>query len=375
MRLTLASFDRAEFNAAKALIMACAGRTDIDLEWIAGGMLVDDARHLLTGLPEPAALVPLPSADSGPAAAIAAAAGGTAAALEQLRPDLLIVAGDRSEMLGAVGAAATGGVPVLHISGGELTFGSTDESVRHALTKLSHLHAVAATPFRNRLLQMGEEPWRVLVTGDPALDGVTAAALPKRDELESRLGHALTPPVVVFTWHPVTTEADPAGGVEEVLAGLARFAGTLVITAANRDRGGAEINRQLQRFAVGRPRTAFRPALGADYTALLRLADVMVGNSSSGIWEAASHRLPVVDIGSRQEGRLAAGNVVHVPCRAAAIADALERTLDPLWRATLLDLVNPYGDGAAAPRILDFAVRAWNRQDLLKKRFIDFAPC
>jgi len=375
LRLTPASFDRAEFNAIKALIAACAGRSDIDLQWIAGGALVDDARHLREGLPEPASLLPLPSGESGPAAAIAAAASGTATALQRLRPDLLIVAGDRSELLGVVGAATTGGVPVLHVSGGEISFGSTDELVRHALTKLSHLHAVAAAPFRDRLLQMGEEPWRVLVTGDPALDGVAAVAPPTREELESRLAHRLTPPVVVLTWHPVTTQADPASGVEEVLAGLVRFTGTLVITAANRDRGGAAINRSLQRFAETRPRTAFHAALGSDYTALLKIADAMVGNSSSGIWEAASHRLPVVDIGSRQEGRLAGAHVEHVPCEAAAIAAALERALDPGRRATLSDLVNPYGDGSAAPRILDFAARTWDRRDLLKKRFIDLAPC
>jgi UDP-hydrolysing UDP-N-acetyl-D-glucosamine 2-epimerase len=375
LRLSLASFDRAEFNAAKALILACAGRSDIDLRWIAGGALVDEFRHLRDGLPEPAALVPLPGADSGPAAAIAAAASGMASALERLRPDLLIVAGDRSEMLGAVGAATTGGVPVLHVSGGELSFGSTDELVRHALTKLSHLHAVAAPPFRDRLLQMGEEPWRVAVTGDPALDGVAAVSTPSREALESRLKHALTPPVVVFTWHPVTTQADPASGIEDVLAGLARFAGTLVITAANRDRGGAEINHRLQRFAAGRPRTAFHAALGSDYTALLRIADAMVGNSSSGIWEAASHRLPVVDIGARQEGRLVGANVLHVACESAAIAAALDQALDVRRRAALSGLVNPYGDGSAAPRILDFAAKVRDRQDLLKKRFIDLAPC
>ena len=147
------------------------------------------------------------------------------------------------------------------------------------------------------------------------------------------------------------------------------------VQPANRDRGGAEINQRLQRFAAGRPRTAFHAALGPDYTALLRIADAMVGNSSSGIWEAASHRLPVVDIGARQEGRLVGANVVHVACDPAAIAVALDEALDPGRRAALAGLVNPYGDGSAAPRILDFAAKVRDRQVLLKKRFVDLAPC
>jgi UDP-hydrolysing UDP-N-acetyl-D-glucosamine 2-epimerase len=305
--------------------------------------------------------------------AVAAGVSGFAAAYSRIRPDIVLLAGDRFETLAAAVAAVPLTLPIAHIHGGELTEGAIDDQIRHAITKMSHLHFVAAEPYARRVAQMGESPWRIAVTGAPALDEVQQHRQLDPAALASRLGIALTPPVLMVTFHPETLASDgPDRQVAELTAALAGTDATCVITAPNVDAGRSRIISALQAFAVGSARAIFVDTLGTDaYFSLMRCAAAMVGNSSSGIVEAASFNLPVVNIGSRQAGRLRAANVIDVRDDRAAIADGIARALAPAFRASLDGLANPYGDGHAGPRIANGIAAAPARAVLLAKHFED----
>jgi UDP-hydrolysing UDP-N-acetyl-D-glucosamine 2-epimerase len=247
------------------------------------------------------------------------------------RLDLLVLLGDRLEMLAAATAALPFALPVVHIHGGEITEGAIDEQARHAITKLAHLHFAAAEPYARRILQMGEEPWRVHCVGAPGLDRLAALATLPRAEVAARLGLALRRPTLLVSFHPVTLEhADTARQVDELAAALAAVDGDVVISYPGADTAHRAIVERWTALASSRPGTRLAASLGEDvYASLLREADVMVGNSSSGIIEAGSFALPVVNVGTRQQGRLRGPNVVDVGHRRDEIAAGLARALRP----------------------------------------------
>jgi UDP-hydrolysing UDP-N-acetyl-D-glucosamine 2-epimerase len=307
------------------------------------------------------------------AAAAAAGLAGFARAFARDRPDLLVVLGDRIEMLSAAAAALPLTIPVAHVHGGEVTEGAIDEQARHAITKLSHLHFAAAEPYARRILQMGEEPWRVHVSGAPGLDRLPRLAVLSRDELARRIGLPLQRPTLLVTFHPVTLEAAAtATQVDALAAALEASDGDVVITYPGSDAMHRTVVRRLEALAETRPNTRLIAALGEDtYCSLLREADAMVGNSSSGLIEAPSFRLPVVNIGSRQRGRLRAANVIDVGHAKGEIQAGLRRALDPAFRRSLAGMTNPYGDGRGAPRILRTLEQVELGPRLLQKRFVD----
>jgi len=281
-------------------------------------------------------------------------------ALERHRPDGLLLVGDRFETAAAALAATVARVPIAHVHGGEETAGAIDNALRHAITKLAHLHLVSHEEHARRVIALGEDPATVHVVGAPALDNLHRHDLATRAELEQHLGSALAPPVVLVTLHPATLGGAPEVEVAAMLAAMDRVPATYVITLPNVDPGGAVIRRRL--VDAGRKTVE---ALGERrYFGLLRVADAMLGNSSSGIIEAPVLRLPVVNIGDRQKGRLRAGNVLDVPADAGAITTALQRALDPAFRATLAD-GGPFGDGRSAPRIVEL-LASW-KPSLIKK--------
>jgi len=298
---------------------------------------------------------------------------GFAAEFARRRPDLVVVLGDRYEMLSAALAALPFGLPVAHLHGGEVTEGAIDEQVRHAITKLAHLHFPAAEPYAARVRQLGEEPWRVHCCGAPGLDRLRAGGSLSRAEIGERLGRPLGRPTVLVTFHPETLAvADVPRQVEELVAALEKVDGEIIVTAPGADTGYRAITVALERLAGRRPLTRLGATLGDEvYTSLLREADVMVGNSSSGLIEAPSFGLPVVNVGDRQRGRLRAANVIDVAADRAAIAGAIRRALDPAFRHGLAGLVNPYGDGHAAPRIARVLREVELGPRLTRKRFVD----
>jgi UDP-hydrolysing UDP-N-acetyl-D-glucosamine 2-epimerase len=300
---------------------------------------------------------------------------GFSAAFDRARPDILVVLGDRWDMIPAVLAALPFNIPVAHLSGGEITEGVIDDALRHAVTKLSHLHFPACEEYGRRLRRMGEEPWRIHVTGEPGLDSLAEITIPTKAECFGALGFDPDRPLSLVTQHPETIGFDgTAQHIGAVLAAAARIAedGQILFTHPNTDTGSAEIITALHRFVADHPGTRIVPSLGRQrFFAVLAHCDALVGNSSAGLVEAASFKLPVVNVGQRQTGRIAPANVVSVPAEADAVLAAWRRALSPAFRAGLTDLVNPYGDGHAAPRITDVLATVAIDRDLLVKRFVD----
>lgn len=298
---------------------------------------------------------------------------GFARAFARSRPDLLLVLGDRFEMHAAALAALPFTIPLVHIHGGELTAGAIDDALRHSLTKLSHLHFVATEAYAARVRQLGEEPWRVTVSGAPGLDALAGFVPLAAAELEARIGLPLDPAPLLVTFHPVTLEPGQAGQqLTELLAALDLAGLPVLFTAPNADAGGRLIVSLLADYVARRPQTRLVTSLGsAGYFSLMTHAAAMVGNSSSGLIEAPSFALPVVNVGDRQEGRVRAANVLDVGYGRQQIAAAIARATEPAFRKSLAGLPNPYGDGRAAARIIEVLKTVAIDPRLLKKRFCD----
>jgi UDP-hydrolysing UDP-N-acetyl-D-glucosamine 2-epimerase len=364
-RIGVVTVARSDYGVCRPLLRAIEAADDLELVLIAGGMHLDPALgdtigEILADGFAPAARVPCSPEDDTPAGLARAMGRGTAgfaAAYEELGLDLLVVLGDRFEMHAAALAAQPFLIPVAHIDGGALTTGAIDDALRHSMTKLASLHFVENEPYRDRVVQMGELPERVYITGALGLDNLTEIELLPPDELDRRFGLALEefgPPLLV-TFHPVTRDyANTRRDAEALLAALDEIGLPLVFTYPNADTQGRVIVELIEAFAAERPRVRCVPHLGTQgYFSLMARAAAMAGNSSSGIIEAASFRLPVVDIGSRQHGRLAPDNVIHSGPGKAEIREGLRKALDPVFRKLLENLENPYGDGRAAPRMVE----------------------
>ncbi len=289
------------------------------------------------------------------------------AALARQRPRALVLAGDRLETASAGIAATLERVPIVHLHGGEETAGAFDDVFRHAITKLSHLHLVSHPAHRERVIALGEDPATVHVVGAPSLDNARRGDLPGRDALEGSLGCALEPPLVLVTLHPATAGGDPRVEAEALCVALDAVPATYLVMLPNSDPGHVEIRTRLSAWAAAAPRRRAVAAVGERaYWGLLKLADAMVGNSSSGLVEAPSVGLPAVNVGDRQAGRIRGANVVDVPAVSAAIADALRHVLSDGFRRSLAGVESPFGDGLAAERIVTH-LRAWDPPSPLRK--------
>ncbi len=379
-RICVVTTTRADYGYLRPVMLALRDDADVELQVIASGTHLAAAFGMTVteieadGLPI-AERVEMDLAGGGASStALATMAGmaGFARAYARLRPDLLLLLGDRYETLGAAFALLPFVRPIAHIAGGESTEGAIDEGIRHALTKLSHLHFVAAEEYARRVIQMGEEPWRVTVSGAPTLDNMLALADLTDAELEQRIGVRLDPRILLATFHPATLEpGKTAAQVAEFVAALERVDHPVVLTCPNADTHAGEVIAAVRAFVARKPATRrFITNLGsAAYFALMRRVAAMVGNSSSGIIEAASFGLPVVDIGERQRGRAHGPNVLHAACNASAIEDAIKAALRSDFREAARKVENPYGDGHAAERIAKVLRTVPLDERLLKKRF------
>ncbi|MBL8836194.1 MAG: UDP-N-acetylglucosamine 2-epimerase (hydrolyzing) [Alphaproteobacteria bacterium] len=294
--------------------------------------------------------------DSGKAMAQSLGLGLVAIAgiVQSVRPDVILLQGDRGEMLAGAIAGAHMNVPVVHMSGGDFS-GSIDDSIRNSISKFAHFHLTTCEASTRRLLAMGEDAARIVEAGEPALDLLRTMTYMSRADLAAELALDAAMPIAVATLHPVTDEAALAAGqMTTTLEALADVGLQTVFTYPNADHGGRAMRDVLESWR-GRPFLRIVANLGSHrYLSLLRQAAVLVGNSSSGILEAPSFKLPVVNIGSRQHGRLRASNVIDVGFDRAAIAAAMRAALDdPQFRTRLADCRNPYGDGHTAERTVD----------------------
>ncbi|MCH4269937.1 MAG: UDP-N-acetylglucosamine 2-epimerase [Brevundimonas sp.] len=306
--------------------------------------------------------------------AMAAALKGCVEAFSTLNLDAVLLLGDRTELLGAAAAATALQLPILHIEGGHVTEGAVDDAVRHAITKLAALHFTAAEPYRQRIIQMGEDPERVFTVGSTGLDNLMAEGVRSIAEIGAEIGLDLSPAFLLVTFHPETLGAqapeDQMAALRQALDDLPDF--KVLYTLPNADEGNKAIRRAIADHVSAAPGRVFAvESLGRRrYAWALSAAAAVVGNSSSGVIEAPAHRVATVNIGDRQQGRLRAASVLDVPAEAAAIGQAIRRGVSPEFRCLIRDQINPMGDGAAGRRIVEI-LEGVSFESLRRKRFRD----
>lgn len=294
-------------------------------------------------------------------------------AIEQLKPDLMLVLGDRFEIFAAAAAAMVARVPLAHLHGGETTEGAIDEAIRHSITKMSHLHFVAAEEYRRRVVQLGEAPERVFLVGGLGIDNLRRLELLDRAALEAALDFKLGPKNLLVTFHPVTLEESTAGAqMAELLAALEALEDThLIFTMPNADTDGRILIDMIEQFVAARPHAHAYTSLGQlRYLSCIRQVDGVVGNSSSGLAEVPSFHKGTVNIGDRQRGRLKAESVIDCSPERESIAGALRTLYSPEFQAQLATVRNPYGEGGASEKVVR-VLQEYPLDTLLKKTFYD----
>ena len=323
--------------------------------------------------------------DVGMAKTIGVATLGIADALARMRPDILLLIADRYELLAPASVALALRIPIAHIEGGEISEGAIDDAVRHALTKMSHLHFTPTHQSGRRVKAMGEEPWRVHRCGAPSLDHLYRTTLPSLTELEAKLNRTLENSPIVVAYHPVTLERTTTLEADAVFAALEHIARAfpdhpLIFCFPNADAGSRHLVARAEAFCRQIPHAALYVNLShLHYWRLLKQACLLIGNSSSGIMETPSLALPTVNIGKRQQGRERAANIVDTPAEQEAIVNAVAKALSPAFRNGLAGMTNPYGDGKAGERIAQILAEAPPAEVLLHKKALPLSqndpPC
>lgn len=296
---------------------------------------------------------------------------GFADVLDYLKPDLIVVLGDRFEIFAAVSAALVARIPVAHLHGGESTEGLIDDAFRHSITKMSHLHFVAAESYRDRVIQMGEQPERVYLTGGLGIDSIKHLNLLSKEELEDSLDFKFGEKNLLITFHPVTLEKTTAGTqFQELLATLANLYETkLIFTFPNADTDGRILIKMIEEFVSENSNARAYASLGQlHYLSCVAQVDGVVGNSSSGLTEVPSFKKGTINIGQRQGGRLQATSVINCEPIRGEIRKALVRLYSPDFQKTLDETENPYGDGGASDRIFSI-IKNISLDGLIQKRF------
>ncbi|HAU5068275.1 UDP-N-acetylglucosamine 2-epimerase [Citrobacter amalonaticus] len=364
MAKTIAVFTgtRAEYGLLYWLMKDIVADTDFNLQIIASGAHFSPEFGLTwrqienDGFKIDATVEMLLSSDTpaGVVKSMGVALIGLADAYQRLNPDYIVILGDRYEALAAAEAAMLMRIPVIHLHGGEVTEGAYDDAIRHAITKLSYLHFTATEQYRQRVIQLGEAPERVFNVGTIGNEHLHRTQMMSLEEIETSLNFKIDKPFFVVTYHPVTLADEPAqesfGALLEALDQFPEY--QIVITYPNADDGGRSIIPLLEEYALRQPeRVKAVPSLGQKrYLSAVRLSTAVIGNSSSGISEVPSLKVPTVDIGQRQKGRLCANSVIHCEPEADSIVDAINKAL--LSREKL-NYQNPYGEGMVGLKILE----------------------
>ena len=376
-RIAVVTTSRADYSHLYWPLHDLARRPDVDLHLIAMGPHLspefgNTVREIeQDGLPISARLECLLSSDTdiGMAKTIGVATLSLADYLGQLRPDLLLLIADRYEMLAPVSVALALRIPVAHIEGGEISQGAIDDAVRHALTKMSHVHFTSTFAARDRVIALGEEEWRVHRAGAPSLDHLRRNTLLTREQVEAQLGIELKPPSAVVAYHPVTILRDTTQEADELFAALREMPGQLLFCYPNADAGSRDLIQRAERLQALRPDVHIFVNLPAlTYWSLLRQVDIMVGNSSSGIMETPSLSLPAVNVGLRQQGRERARNILDAAPERAGILAKIAIARSRQFRASLQGMENPYGDGHASEKIVDVLTSVPLGEQLLIKK-------
>ena len=371
---------RAEFGLLRWLMEAIKNHPELTLQVVATGMHLSPEYGSTykeieqAGFQIDAKVEMLLSADTNTAVTKSMGVGviGFADIYEHLAPDILVVLGDRFEIFAATSAAMIAGIPIAHLHGGETTEGAFDEAIRHSITKLSHLHFVAADEYRRRVIQLGEHPDRVFNVGGMGIDAITQIKLMNREELEHSLDLTFRQKNLLITFHPVTLEGgdSSAAQMRELLAALAELEdSTLIFTMPNADTGNRELGTMVLEFAQGHPNAKVYTSLGQlRYFSCLAQVDGVIGNSSSGLLEAPAFNIGTINIGDRQKGRLKAKSVIDCEPNHASIHAALESLYSPKFQANLSTVFNPYGNGGASKAIVK-ELAEYPLRNIRKKQF------
>ena len=374
---------RAEYGLLRWVMQGIRDDPELDLQLIATGMHLSSAFGSTyldmerDGFQITAKVPVLTDSDTpaGVAQSMGLGLAGFAQAFADLQPDVIVVLGDRYEIFSAVAAALVARIPVAHLHGGELTEGAFDDALRHAITKMSHLHFVAAQPYRQRVIQLGEAPETVFLVGGLGVDSLLRVPLLSRSELEQALDFSFGERTVLVTFHPATlSAASPGEQMAELLVALDAMPDThFIFTLPNADNGGQEIAAQIDNFVARNPRAKPYAALGQQrYFSCLAHCDMVVGNSSSGLTEAPSFKKPTVNIGDRQRGRLKASSVIDCEPTSASISAALYRACSVDFIQSLGTAINPYGQGGAADKVVA-TLKAHPLGSLIPKVFFDWS--
>lgn len=296
-------------------------------------------------------------------------------AFARLKPDIVVLLGDRFEIFAAAQSALVARIPLAHLHGGETTEGAIDEAFRHAITKMAHLHFTATEEFRQRVIQLGENPERVFNFGAAAIDGIRNRKLLSRPELEQALGFSFGERNLLVTFHPVTLEADTAGQqFGELLTALDELSDARIIfTMPNADTGGRVVRSMIEAYVAAHPEKAVaHDSLGQlRYFSVMGQVDAVVGNSSSGLIETPSFHIGTINIGDRQKGRVKAASVIDCAPTRASIRSAFKQLYSADFQQLLQKIVNPYGDGPVANRIVR-VLAEYPLEGILKKRFFTY---
>ena len=385
-KIAVVTGTRAEYGLLYWIIKAIHEDSELQLQLIVTGMHLSPEFGLTVaeiekdGFPIVDRVEMLLSSDTEIAIATSMGLGmiGFAKTYDRLRPDIILVLGDRFEILSAVSASVPFRIPVAHIHGGESTEGVIDEPIRHAITKMSHLHFTSTERYKERVVQMGEQPENVYCFGAPGLDNVQRLNLMSKEEVSSKL---MLPPdkkIGVVTYHPVTLDKNTAKDqITELLEALEDYVNIFwAFTLPNADTEGRIIIREIREFvSKNKEKGNVFTSLGQiNYLSLLAHADLMVGNSSSGLVEAPSFELPVVNIGDRQRGRIRAQNVIDVPeCSKTAIVEAIDKAKNDDFNELLKGMMNPYGEGGASEKITEKLKTISLDEPLIKKKFYEIS--
>lgn len=293
---------------------------------------------------------------------------------EELKPDILVVLGDRYEIFSAVSAAMIARIPIAHLHGGETTEGAFDESIRHSITKMAHLHFTAAEEYRHRVIQLGESPDRVYNVGGMGIENIKRLKLLNKEEFEKSINFNLNEKNLIVTFHPVTLEKSTAKEqFQELLDAIDTLENTnIIFTKANSDTDGRIINTMVDEYVSKNSHKAvgFTSLGQLRYLSALQFVDAVVGNSSSGLIEAPSFNIGTINIGDRQKGRIKAQSVIDCEPNKASISKAFDKLCSEEFQHTLTDVKNPYGDGCASEKII-VVIKHTDLSNILKKSFYD----
>ena len=382
-KICIVTATRAEYGLLKPLIKKISRANNLELQLVVTGMHLS-AEFGLTyqeieedGYPIKAKIEMLLSSDTpaGITKSMGVALIGFADYFSENQPDMVIILGDRYEMLAVASSAMIARIPIAHIHGGELTEGAIDESIRHSITKMSHLHFTTTEEYRKRVIQLGEQPRTVFNVGALGIENVKTAKLLNRKELENSLNFHFTSQIILVTYHPVTLEEMTAKTqFEKILNVLSRHKEfSVIFTKANSDTDGRIINKMIDDYIKdNQDRCKAFTSLGQlRYLSTLQFCSVVVGNSSSGIIEVPSFGIPTVNIGDRQKGRISGKTVIHCGNGEQEIENALNVALSYKFKTEIKDAANPYEGENTSDKIIEVVTKSLEEGIDLKKKFYD----